>query len=108
MTLPYCQGKLTDMTTKVAQRDWARRLHDLLPMDGADTDEVLDTLEDLAYVVRWGKFNVRALMQTAIAEGATYQDVADALGISRQSAWEALHPRGSAEVATSLDQLKLF
>lgn len=96
------------MTTLNAQDTLGLPLDGLLPADDTDTDAVLHSLTMLASVTRWGKFNLRALMVRAIEEGATYQDIADAIGVSRQSAWEAINPRNGTPLSVSLDQLKLF
>ena len=83
-------------------------LNRLLPDSDQEDGDVLDSLPPLATVARWARFNVRAVMMEAIEQGATYQEVADAVGISRQSAWEALNPRNGTPLSVSLDQLRLF
>lgn len=77
-------------------------------LDPDDTNDLLDCIQQMAKLARWAKFNLRVLMCDAVAEGYTYQDVADAIGTSRQSAWEAVNPRGGQPLSVNLDQLKLF
>ena len=77
-------------------------------IDPTESNDLLDCIQQLATLSRWSRFNLRALMIDAIQEGYTYQDVADAIGVSRQSAWEAVNPRGGLPLSVNLDQLKLF
>lgn len=79
-------------------------IHESNMGEGPDPYEMLG---DLAWISRWSRFTLRAYMQACIEDGATYQDVADAVGITRQTAWEALNGR-NGKPATDLNQLKLF